>query len=113
MRIGELAAATGASACALRYYEEQSLLASERSPSGQRHYPHSAVERVELIRCLLDAGLSSATIADVLPCIADDTIRTPWLEQRLGEELQRVDEQLASLKRTRRLLSEVVARYRV
>lgn len=113
MRIGELATTTGASARSLRYYEEQGLLASERSQSGQRHYPDSAVERVDLIRCLLEAGLSSTTIADVLPCISDDTIRTPWLEQRLGEELQRVDDQLASLKRTRDLLSDLTARYRV
>lgn len=43
MRIGELAAKAGVSVRALRYYEEQNLLASERSPGGQRHYPHSAV----------------------------------------------------------------------
>lgn len=113
MRIGELAAATGASARSLRYYEEQGLLASERSASGQRHFPETAVERVDLIKCLLEAGLSSATIADVLPCISDETIRTPWLEQRLQQELQRVDEQLASLQKTRQVLADVVARYRV
>lgn len=113
MRIGELAAATGASARSLRYYEEQGLLASVRSSSGQRHYPDAAVERVELIRSLLDAGLTSATIADVLPCIADDTIRTPWLEQRLADELRRVDDQIAALQRTRQVLTDVIARYRV
>ena len=49
MRIGDLSAATGASARSLRYYEQQGLLASERSSGGQRHYPESAVERVTLI----------------------------------------------------------------
>ena len=112
MRIGELAAATGASTRSLRYYEQQGLLASQRSTSGQRHYADTAVERVDLIKCLLEAGLSSSTISDVLPCIADETIRTPWLEQRLQDELRRVDEQLASLKATRKVLTEVIARYR-
>ncbi|WP_093890796.1 MerR family DNA-binding transcriptional regulator [Streptosporangium canum] len=35
---------------ALRYYEEQNLLASVRSPSGQRQYPDSAVDRVQLLQ---------------------------------------------------------------
>lgn len=113
MRIGELAAATGASARSLRYYEEQGLLSSERSDSGQRHYTATAVERVDLIKSLLEAGLSSSTIADVLPCIADESVRTPWLEQRLRDELQRVDEQLTSLQVTRTMLAKVISRYRV
>lgn len=36
MRIGELASRVGVSVRALRYHEEQDLLASARSPSGQR-----------------------------------------------------------------------------
>lgn len=56
MRIGELAARAGVSVRALRYYEEQNLLASVRSPSGQRQYPYSAVDRVELIQQLYAAG---------------------------------------------------------
>lgn len=112
MRIGELAAATGASPRSLRYYEQHGLLSSERSNSGQRHYPEAAIERVDLIRCLLEAGLSSSTIYDVLPCISDETVRTPWLEQRLREELDRVDEQLVALRSTRKILTDVIVRYR-
>src|SRR3982751_2914762 len=90
MRIGDLSAATGASARSLRYYEEQGLLASARTGGGQRIYPGDAVERVGLIQSLLAAGLNSATIADVLPCISDATLRTPWLAGRLSDELARV-----------------------
>ena len=113
MRIGELAAATGASARSLRYYEEQGLLASVRSAGGQRHYPESAVERVGLIQSLLTAGLNSATILDVLPCITDEAIRTPWLAGRLRTELDRVEAQLDDLRRTRQILAGLVERYRV
>jgi DNA-binding transcriptional MerR regulator len=113
MRIGDLAAATGASPRSLRYYEQQGLLASERSAGGQRHYPASAVERVALIRSLLAAGLSSATISDVLPCITSEAIRTPWLADRLRTELSRVEQQISSLHRTREVLADVIEQYAV
>src|SRR5688572_11830864 len=111
MRIGDLAAATGASTRSLRYYEQQGLLASQRTSGGQRHYPESAVERVALIRSLLAAGLSSSTINDVLPCISDKAIRTPWLAERLRTELSRVEEQISSLHRTRDILAGLVEHY--
>lgn len=113
MRIGDLVAATGASARSLRYYEEQGLLASERSPGGQRHYPSSAVERVTLIQSLLAAGLSSTTIYDVLPCITEKSIRTPWLADRLCGELTRIEDQITHLHRTRDILAGLVKEYAV
>ncbi|GAB2575135.1 MerR family transcriptional regulator [Paractinoplanes abujensis] len=113
MRIGDLSAATGASARSLRYYEEQGLLASARSGGGQRHYPEGAVERVSLIQSLLSAGLNSATIQDVLPCINNEAIRTPWLAERLTTELDRVTRQIDDLTRTREILSGLVEQYRV
>lgn len=69
MRIGEVAAAAGVSTRALRYYEEQRLLTSERSPSGQRHYPEQAVDRVRLTQRLYGAGLGSKAIVELLPCV--------------------------------------------
>lgn len=68
MRIGELAARTGVSVRSLRYYEEQGLLASTRSGSGQRHYTDDQTERVGFIQRLYAAGLSSRTILELLPC---------------------------------------------
>ncbi|MEV6343600.1 MerR family transcriptional regulator [Actinoplanes sp. NPDC051851] len=113
MRIGDLSAASGASARSLRYYEEQGLLASDRGPGGQRIYPPAAVERVGLIRSLLAAGLTSATIREVLPCVADASLRTPWLAGRLGAELDRVESQIEDLFRTRDILAGLVERYAV
>jgi DNA-binding transcriptional MerR regulator len=69
MRIGELSRRTGVSQRSLRYYEEQGLLTSSRSDAGQRHYSDADVQRVSLIRQLLDAGMSSRVIASVLPCV--------------------------------------------
>jgi DNA-binding transcriptional MerR regulator len=69
MRIGEVAAQTGASVRALRYYEEQGLLSAQRTASAQRVYAADSVERVRLLRRLYNAGLTSKTIASLLPCV--------------------------------------------
>ncbi|RBQ16611.1 MerR family transcriptional regulator [Spongiactinospora rosea] len=107
MRIGELAARAGVSVRALRYYEEQGLLTADRSESGQRHYPESAVERVLLIQTFYAAGLSSRTIAEFLPCV-DEKISTPHTRARLAAERDRIDEQIAALARTRDRLDMLI-----
>ncbi len=77
MRIGELASRVGVSVRALRYYEEQDLLVSARSPSGQRLYPDSAVDRVQLIQQLYSAGLPSRAILELLPCVETGDVTLP------------------------------------
>ncbi|QKV90673.1 MerR family transcriptional regulator [Streptomyces sp. NA02950] len=59
---GELAAQAGTTTRALRYYEEQGLLESERTTSGYRVYRPGTVTRVRNIRDLLASGL---TVEDV------------------------------------------------
>ncbi|MBM2620669.1 MerR family transcriptional regulator [Actinoplanes sp. LDG1-06] len=108
MRIGELADRAGVSVRALRYYEEQGLLYSERSSSGQRHYPEPAVERVQLIQLLYSAGLSSRTIAELLPCV-DAKVSTPESRARLAAERERIDGQITELIRARDRLDAVIA----
>lgn len=75
MRIGDLSTRTGVSRRLLRYYEDQGLLVSTRTASGQRHYNDDHVRRVELIRAFLAAGLSTRTIAEMVPCMADPSTR--------------------------------------
>ena len=108
MRIGELAAATGVSVRALRYYEEQSLLTAERSPSGQRHYSDSAADRVHLIQQLYAAGLPSKTIAELLPCIETDEVTAELLD-RLSAERDRIDKRISDLVNTRDRLDAAIA----
>ncbi|MFI5493373.1 MerR family transcriptional regulator [Actinoplanes sp. NPDC051859] len=108
MRIGELATKAGVSVRALRYYEEQGLLAATRSTSGQRHYPEVAAERVRLLQVLYSAGLSSKTIAELLPCV-DAKVSTPETRARLAAERDRIDAQIAELVRARDKLDAVIA----
>jgi DNA-binding transcriptional MerR regulator len=72
MRIGELSKATGVSSRALRYYEQQGLLHSERRPNGYREYAPESVEVVAFVQDLFHAGLSSDVIRDILPCANDE-----------------------------------------
>jgi DNA-binding transcriptional MerR regulator len=107
MRIGELAALTRASVRSLRYYEEHGLLASGRSPSGQRHFPPDAVDRVQLIQQLYAAGLPSKSILDLMPCVVDGRA-TPELLDRLSAERDRIDKQIGVLVSTRDRLDSVI-----
>ncbi|QIS06221.1 MerR family transcriptional regulator [Nocardia brasiliensis] len=100
MRIGQLAARTGVSVRALRYYEEHHLLTAERTPSGQRVYGEAAVRRVEMIQRLYGAGLSSKSIRYIMPCMASGD-SSPELVDYLVAERDRIDRQIVELQQTR------------
>ncbi|GIF17085.1 DNA-binding transcriptional MerR regulator [Actinoplanes teichomyceticus] len=108
MRIGELAARTGVSVRALRYYEQQDLLSAERGSSSHRRYPESAVDRVQLIQRLYQAGLTSKTIVELLPCVVGDRA-TPAMLERLAAEREQIDQRITDLVRTRDRLDAVIS----
>ncbi|MCX4096415.1 MerR family transcriptional regulator [Nocardia sp. alder85J] len=75
MLIGELAARTGTTTRALRFYEEQGLLTAGRTPAGYRDFEEQAVLRVRNIRELLSIGF---TVEDVRAFL-------PYLDQEVPE----------------------------
>ncbi|ANH89928.1 MULTISPECIES: MerR family transcriptional regulator [unclassified Streptomyces] len=110
MRIGELASRTGVSVRSLRYYEEQGLLSSSRSTGGQRHYTEVEVERVAFIQRLYAAGLSSRTIAELLPCVdAPSEEHSDAALERMAQERDRLSAHIAELARTRDALDALMA----
>lgn len=89
MKIGELAEATGVSRRLLRYYEEQRLIAPGRDASGYRDYGAEFVDRVAQIRGLLDAGIPTAIIRDLLPCLdRPRALHPPYLKPEMVERLR-------------------------
>ena len=113
MKIGELSERTGVSVRSLRYYEEQGLLVSARTPAGHRTFGPSAVDRVIRIQELFAAGLNSAKIFEILPCMRDsdggpNERATPRLAEELRAVRDRIDRQIADLHRSREVLGEVI-----
>jgi len=72
VRIGELAQITGASPRALRNYEREGLIASERMANGYRVYDERAAVRVRNIQHLLAAGLTLADVHCFSLCLDGD-----------------------------------------
>ncbi|MGA4538946.1 MerR family transcriptional regulator [Uniformispora flossi] len=113
MRIGELSRRTGVHERLLRYYEEQHLLQPERRPSGYREYNEADVDTVRRIRSLLAAGLNTATIATILPCLRDEDERlVPTCSDLLADlfkERARITKAITDLEISRFALDNVIA----
>jgi DNA-binding transcriptional MerR regulator len=90
VRIGELATATGATARALRHYEQTGLISSERASNGYRLYDERTVVRVRNIRHLLAAGLTLDDVRVFLPCLDGDVAAAPPSDHGLRVALERL-----------------------
>lgn len=117
MRIGELATLTGTSTRALRYYEAEGLVVPRRAHNGYREYDDYLIDRVRQIRGLLDVGLPTRIIRQILPCL--DTQRTihfadatPEMLATLEHERDRMDERIVFLARNREAITEYLEEVR-
>lgn len=104
MRIGELSKATGVSSRALRYYEQQGLLLSERRPNGYREYAPESIKIVAFIQDLFQAGLSSDVVREILPCARDEHPHGDCAElltrvRQVRDELMRQEQHIAERRR--------------
>ncbi|MEO0712611.1 MAG: redox-sensitive transcriptional activator SoxR [Pseudomonadota bacterium] len=102
MSIGDLAARTGLSVPALRYYEKLGLIASIRSSGKHRKFLRADVRRVSFIRIAQSLGLSLDEIGDALAGLPSgrNPTRADWA--RISEGIRaRIDERISELTRTR------------
>ncbi|MGI5340217.1 MerR family transcriptional regulator [Streptomyces sp. CA-181903] len=113
MRMGDMVRRTGVGERLLRYYEEQGLLTPARLSSGYRVYGEADVVTVRRIRGLLAAGLTTAVIARVLPCLDGDGSRLvpicPDLVAELCGERARITSAIDELRGARDVLDAVIA----
>lgn len=98
MKIGELARKSGIAASAIRFYEEQGLLAPmSRTASGYRQYASNAPDRLKLIQGAKRLGFSLEVIRDMLDengkCSVEKTLRQSAILLRDIEEQQAALEQ--------------------
>ncbi|MFC8537480.1 MerR family transcriptional regulator [Streptomyces sp. NPDC057249] len=73
MKISEASALSGVSARSLRHYEDEGLIVPGRLGNGFRDYCRSTIDRVLVIRSLLESGLPVRLIRDALPGLTDGT----------------------------------------
>lgn len=108
LRIGEVAAQAGVNVQTLRYYERRGLLAEpERTRSGYRLYPASAVKLVRFIKRAQGLGFSLAEINRLLELRDDrasscEDVRTLALAKI--ETVETKMRQLAAMKHALELL---------
>ncbi|MEV7028263.1 MerR family transcriptional regulator, partial [Kitasatospora sp. NPDC093558] len=93
------------------YYEQQGLITPERAANGYRDYDEYLVDRVVQIRGLLDAGLPTRIIKQILPCLDKPRVihfadATPDMIATLENERDRMSDRIRCLTRNRDAIAE-------
>ncbi len=102
LSIGQVAQRSGVSHSALRYYEDQGLIAATRTSGGARRYPRGVLRRLAFIRAAQNVGLSLGEIRDALGTLPEGRPPTARDWARLSRGWRdRLDEQIAALERLR------------
>jgi MerR family redox-sensitive transcriptional activator SoxR len=109
MTVGELAARSGVAASALRFYEAEGLIASERTDAGHRRYPRGVLRRVAFIVFAQKVGLSLDEIRAELSKLPRNRApdRADWTKLSSGWT-KRIDDRIAELERLKAGLTECI-----
>ncbi|MGR0221367.1 MerR family transcriptional regulator [Agromyces sp. ZXT2-6] len=114
VKIGELANRAGVSPRLVRYYEQQSLLASSRQANGYRSYGEEHVERVRRIAGLVQSGLPTRLVKELLDledAAAEQRPSCPrTVADMLAHELDGIEDRIACLTRSRDTIRDYLAR---
>jgi DNA-binding transcriptional MerR regulator/quercetin dioxygenase-like cupin family protein len=98
-KIAEAARMVGVSPSTLRLWEGQGLVESLRSPSGQRHYDRSLIDRLKVIAWLRgEKGLNAAAIRDrlsrrdgaIVEGPAENAARADGAGMKIGQKVRRL-----------------------
>ena len=107
--IGDFARRAGVAASALRFYETQGLLTSQRSSGGQRQYPRSELRRVAFIRAAQAVGLSLDEVRAALAGLPGQLTPNARDWQQLSSRWQPLlDTRIAALTRLRDQLASCI-----
>lgn len=109
LSIGELARRAGLAPSAIRFYEQQGLMASQRSASGRRRYTRADLRRLAFIRAAQTLGLSLEEIRAALASLPEG--RTPtkadWEQLSRGWKAL-LDARIAAMTRLRDRLGSCI-----
>jgi MerR family redox-sensitive transcriptional activator SoxR len=109
LTIGEVAGRAGIAHSALRFYEAEGLVHSERTAGNQRRYHRSELRRIAFIRVAQRVGLSLDEIRDALATLPSSRAPTEREWAHLSEGWRpRLDEQIAVLEGLRDQLDSCI-----
>lgn len=100
MTIGALAASTGSTPSAIRYYETLGLLEPAARASGRRRYAPAARKRLQFVRLAQRAGFSLAQIRALVRG------ERPWRDA-VQDKLEELASRQAAIAASRRVLRAV------
>jgi len=109
LTIGEVASRSGVATSALRFYEDQGLIAAERTESGHRRYPRAVIRRVAFIVFAQKIGLSLEEIRAELAKLPRNRApdRVDW-SKLSASWTKRIDERITELERMKLSLTECI-----
>jgi len=109
LTIGEVAERSGVATSALRFYEDQGLIASERTDAGHRRYPRTVLRLVAFIVFAQRVGLSLEEIRAQLSKLPRNRApdRADW-GKLSASWTKRIDERIAELERMKTTLGECI-----
>ena len=109
LTIGEVAARSGVATSALRFYEAQGLIASERTDAGHRRYPRTVLRRVAFVVFAQKIGLTLEEIRGELAKLPRNRApdRDDWTKLSRGWKM-RIDARIAELERMKAGLTECI-----
>lgn len=109
LSIGELARRAGLAPSAIRFYEQQGLMASQRSASGRRRYTRADLRRLAFIRAAQTLGLSLEEIRAALASLPEGRTPTKADWERLSRGWKTLlDERIAAMTRLRDRLGSCI-----
>ena len=108
LSIGEVAGRSGLSVSALRFYEANGLLSSERTDGGQRRYRRDVLRRLAVIQAAQQVGFTLADIAEMLEDLPDDHVSPRQWNQLARSWRPRLDERMRTLEQLRDQLDSCI-----
>ncbi len=109
LTITEVSRRSGVASSALRFYEKQGLIRSERSGSGHRRFVRAVLRRIAFIVFAQKMGLTLQEIAAELAKLPDNRVPQQADWARLSASwTRRIDEHIDELKRLRAGLTQCI-----
>lgn len=102
LSIGQLAARTGLSVSAIRFYETKGLVEPIRNAGGQRRFARADIRRLAFVQIARHLGFELATIQERLAELPRGRAPTRFDWARISRDFRAVlDARIATLERTR------------